>query len=158
MGEKFWHFWYFSARLSNLTRQTFKALQGLVKDSDHPSKYFPSNIWKKSVASYPSNFTPLSKFPTLQYENVYVIIQTHPANIYLVLHVAWSILFLGGVREDLQGCNCTWWRVSRLCNHIQYRSSSTVKCWWTVQYFLQDSGNCLRCLGNRKLIYLWLHY
>ena len=28
----------------NLTRQTFKAIQRLVKDCDHPSKYFPSNI------------------------------------------------------------------------------------------------------------------
>ena len=28
----------------NLTRQIFKAIQCLVKDSDHPSKYFPSNI------------------------------------------------------------------------------------------------------------------
>ena len=28
----------------NLTHQIFKAIQCLVKDSDHPSKYFPSNI------------------------------------------------------------------------------------------------------------------
>ena len=28
----------------NLTRQIFKAIQRLVKDCDHPSKYFPSNI------------------------------------------------------------------------------------------------------------------
>ena len=28
----------------NLTHQIFKATQVLVKDSDHPSKYFPSNI------------------------------------------------------------------------------------------------------------------
>ena len=28
----------------NLTRQTFKSIQCLVKDSDHPSKYIPSNI------------------------------------------------------------------------------------------------------------------
>ena len=28
----------------NLTRQFFKAIQCLLKDSDHLSKYFPSNI------------------------------------------------------------------------------------------------------------------
>ena len=28
----------------NLARQMFKAIQRLVKDCDHPSKYFPSNI------------------------------------------------------------------------------------------------------------------
>ena len=28
----------------NLTSQIFKAIQSLVKDSDHLSKYFPSNI------------------------------------------------------------------------------------------------------------------
>ena len=28
----------------NLTREIFKATQCLVKDNDHPSKYFPSNI------------------------------------------------------------------------------------------------------------------
>ena len=28
----------------NLTRQNFKAIQRLVKDCDHPSKYFLSNI------------------------------------------------------------------------------------------------------------------
>ena len=28
----------------SLTRQIFKAIQRLVKDCDHPSKYFPSNI------------------------------------------------------------------------------------------------------------------
>ena len=28
----------------NLTRQTFKAMHHLVKDSDHSTKYFPSNI------------------------------------------------------------------------------------------------------------------
>ena len=28
----------------NLTCQTSKAIQHLVEDSDHPSKYFPSNI------------------------------------------------------------------------------------------------------------------
>ena len=28
----------------NLTHQIFKAIQCLVKDSDHPSKYLPSNI------------------------------------------------------------------------------------------------------------------
>ena len=28
----------------NLTHQIFKAIQCLVKNSDHPSKYLPSNI------------------------------------------------------------------------------------------------------------------
>ena len=28
----------------NLTRQILKAIQCLGKDTDHPSKYFPSNI------------------------------------------------------------------------------------------------------------------
>ena len=34
-----------------------------------------------------------------------------------------------------------------------YQESATIydkiiRCWWTFQYFLQDSGNCLQCLGN----------
>ena len=47
---KFWpggNFDIFGAFLpdrQNLTRQIFKAIQCLVKHSDHPSKYFPSNI------------------------------------------------------------------------------------------------------------------
>ena len=45
----------------NLTRQIFKAIQRLVKDCDHPSKYFPSNISKVSVRQ---NFSP-SKFPAI---------------------------------------------------------------------------------------------
>ena len=34
----------------NLTRQIFKAIQYLVKDTDHPSKYFPS-IFEKSASA-----------------------------------------------------------------------------------------------------------
>ena len=47
----------------NLTRQIFKAVQCLVKDSDHPSKYFPSNTLKVSICQ---NFPP-SKFPAIRY-------------------------------------------------------------------------------------------
>ena len=46
---KYWRFWRFQPDYQNLTRQIFKAIQRLVKDCDHPSKYFPSNIWKVSV-------------------------------------------------------------------------------------------------------------
>ena len=33
----------------NLTHQIFKSVQFLVKDSDHLSKYFPSNIFRVSI-------------------------------------------------------------------------------------------------------------
>ena len=47
----------------NLTRQIFKAMHHLVKDSEHPSKYFPSKIRKISIHQ---NFPP-SKFPAIRY-------------------------------------------------------------------------------------------
>ena len=62
-GGKYWRFWRFQPDRQNLTRQIFKAIQRLVKDCDHPSKYFPSNIWKVSVRQ---NFPP-SKFPAIRY-------------------------------------------------------------------------------------------
>ena len=34
----------FQPDCQNLTSQIFKAIQRLVKDSDHLSKYFPSNV------------------------------------------------------------------------------------------------------------------
>ena len=43
-GGKFEVFDAFLTDRQNLTCQIFKAIQCLVKDSDHPSKYFPSNI------------------------------------------------------------------------------------------------------------------
>ena len=44
MGGTFDIFDAFQPDHQNLTRQIFKAMQHLVKDSDHPSKYFLSNI------------------------------------------------------------------------------------------------------------------
>ena len=44
MGGNFDVFDAFLPDRQNLTCQIFKAIQCLVKDSDHPSKYFPSNI------------------------------------------------------------------------------------------------------------------
>ena len=48
-GGKYWCFWRFQPDRQNLTRQIFKAIQRLVKDCNHSSKYFLSNIWKASV-------------------------------------------------------------------------------------------------------------
>ena len=55
----------------NLTRQIFKVIQCLVKDSDHPSKYFPSNIWRVSICQ---NFH-LSKIPAIRYRLVHTWLQ-----------------------------------------------------------------------------------
>ena len=44
MGENFDVYDAFQPDRENLTCQIFKAMQHLVKDSDHLSKYFPSNI------------------------------------------------------------------------------------------------------------------
>ena len=44
MGGNFDGFDIFQPDRQNLTRQILKAIQCLVKDIDHPSKYFPSNI------------------------------------------------------------------------------------------------------------------
>ena len=52
-------FYAFQPDSQNLTRQTIKSIQWLVKDSDHPSKYFPSNIWRVSICQ---NF-PHQNFP-----------------------------------------------------------------------------------------------
>ena len=43
-GGNFDGFDVFQPDRQNLTRQILKAIQYLVKDTDHPSKYFPSNI------------------------------------------------------------------------------------------------------------------
>ena len=43
-GGNFNVFDAFQPDRQNLTRQIFKAIQCLVKDSDHPSKYILSNI------------------------------------------------------------------------------------------------------------------
>ena len=43
-GGNFDGFDAFQPDRQNLTRQILKAIQCLVKDTDHPSKYFPSNI------------------------------------------------------------------------------------------------------------------
>ena len=48
----------------NLTRQILKAIQCLVKDTEHLSKYFLSNI----LSQHPSKVPP-SKFPTIRYLN-----------------------------------------------------------------------------------------
>ena len=60
-GGNFDIFDVFQPDHQNLTCQTFKAIQGLVKDSDHPSKYFPSKIFEKSLAIH-QNF-PRQNFP-----------------------------------------------------------------------------------------------
>ena len=55
---KFWCFWYFPARTSNLTRQMYsKHYRYIVKDSNHLSKYFPLNIVKSASVkiSLPQN-------------------------------------------------------------------------------------------------------
>ena len=44
MGGNFDGFDAFQPDRQNLTRQILKAIQCLVKDTDNPSKYFPSNI------------------------------------------------------------------------------------------------------------------
>ena len=44
MGGNFDGFDAFQPDSQNLTRQILKAIECLVKDTDHPSKYFPSNI------------------------------------------------------------------------------------------------------------------
>ena len=43
-GGNFEGFDAFQPDRQNLTCQILKAIQCLVKDTDHPSKYFPSNI------------------------------------------------------------------------------------------------------------------
>ena len=43
-GGNFDGFDAFQPDRQNLTHQILKAIQCLVKDTDHPSKYFPSNI------------------------------------------------------------------------------------------------------------------
>ena len=43
-GGNFDIFDAFQPDRQNLTRQIFKVMHHLVKDSDHPSKYFSSNI------------------------------------------------------------------------------------------------------------------
>ena len=48
-----WSFWHFPARPSkfnpsNCLKQ-YSIYRCMVKDSDHPSKYFPSNIWRVSI-------------------------------------------------------------------------------------------------------------
>ena len=48
-GGNFDVFDAFQPDRQNLTCLIFKATQHLVKDSDHPSKYFPSHIWKVSI-------------------------------------------------------------------------------------------------------------
>ena len=44
MGGNIDVFEAFQPDRQNLTHQIFKAIQRLVKDCKHPSKYFPSNI------------------------------------------------------------------------------------------------------------------
>ena len=44
MGGNFDDFDTFRPDGQKLTRQILKAIQCLVKDTNHPSKYFPSNI------------------------------------------------------------------------------------------------------------------
>ena len=44
MGGNFDRFDVFQPDRQNLTRKILKAIQCLVKDTDHPSKYFLSNI------------------------------------------------------------------------------------------------------------------
>ena len=50
---KFWHFWWFPATPSKFNLSIFKkhysVYRCMVKDSDRPSKYFPSNVWKVSM-------------------------------------------------------------------------------------------------------------
>ena len=52
-GGKFWRFWHFQARpskfnLSNCFKK-YSLYRCMVKDSNHPSKYFPSNIWRVTI-------------------------------------------------------------------------------------------------------------
>ena len=54
---KFWHFDAFQPDRQNLTRQIvlkqYSVYRCMVKDSDHPSKYFSSNIWRVSICQIP---------------------------------------------------------------------------------------------------------
>ena len=67
MGGNFDVFDAFQLDRQNLTRQIFKSIHCLVKDREHPSKYFLSNIWRVSVHQ---NFPP-SKFPAIRYIDEY---------------------------------------------------------------------------------------
>ena len=49
MGGNFDVFDAFQPDRQNLTCQIFESVQCLVKDSDHPSKYFLSNICRVSI-------------------------------------------------------------------------------------------------------------
>ena len=53
-GGKFWCFWHFPDRpskfnLSNCLKKQYSVYRCIVKDSDHPSKYFLSNIWRVCI-------------------------------------------------------------------------------------------------------------
>ena len=72
-GGKYWRFWRSQPDRQNLTHQIFKAIQCLVKDCDHPSKYFPSNISKISVRQ---NFPPVK----ISRYTVYVILHSCTAH------------------------------------------------------------------------------
>ena len=67
MGANFDNFDAFRLDHQNLTRQIvlkrYSIYRCMVKDSDYPSKYFPSNIWR--VHTY-QNFPP-SKFCAIRY-------------------------------------------------------------------------------------------
>ena len=52
-GGNFDGFDAFRPDRQKLTRQILKAIQCLVKDTNHLSKYFPLNIWKVSIRQNP---------------------------------------------------------------------------------------------------------
>ena len=67
---KFWHFWCFPASYrpwkfnpSNCLKQ-YSVYRCMVKDSEHPSKYFSSNIWRVSICqNFPrKNFALYSSY------------------------------------------------------------------------------------------------
>ena len=58
-GGNFDVFEAFQPDRQNLTCQIFKSIQCLVKDSDHPSKYFVSNICRVSIRQN----SPRQNFP-----------------------------------------------------------------------------------------------
>ena len=66
-GGKFWRFWHFPARQSkfnpSIFQKQYSVYRCMVKDSNHPSKYFPSNIWRVTMCQ---NFPP-SKFCAIRY-------------------------------------------------------------------------------------------
>ena len=88
MGGNFDCFDAFQPDRQNLTRQILKAIQCLVKDTDHPSNYFPSNILKVSIRQ---NF-PLYGITT--YIIVYVHTYVHVYVCLCVCHVASQTSFL----------------------------------------------------------------